>query len=72
MAASIRASKFCSTNLIGIPMPADRFVTLEKVTGKTFETRDLGDGTREVLRRSSAPVSASPAGYLRIRVELAD
>ena len=38
------ASKFCSTNLIGIPMPARRFAELEKLTGKTFEIRDLGDG----------------------------
>ncbi len=46
------ASKFCSTNLIGIPMPAHRFATLEKVTGKTFETRDLGDGTAQIILKN--------------------
>ena len=46
------ASKFCSTNLIGIPMPAERFSTLEKVTGKTFETRDLGDGTAQIILKN--------------------
>ncbi len=46
------ASKFCSTNLIGIPMPAHRFATLEEVTGKTFETRDLGDGTAQIILKN--------------------
>jgi hypothetical protein len=46
------ASKFCSTNLIGIPMPAKRFETLEQVTGKTFETRDLGDGTAQIILKN--------------------
>ncbi|MDH3938454.1 MAG: hypothetical protein OEV68_14095, partial [candidate division Zixibacteria bacterium] len=38
------ASKFCSTNLIGIPLPEERFVRLEKVTGEKFDRRGLGDG----------------------------
>jgi hypothetical protein len=46
------ASKFCSTNLIGIPLPSHRFVTLEKVTGKTFETRDLGDGMAQIVLKN--------------------
>ena len=46
------ASKFCSTNLIGIPMPAHRFTTLEEVTGKTFETRDLGDATAQIILKN--------------------
>ncbi|MCJ7755072.1 MAG: hypothetical protein MUP13_10965 [Thermoanaerobaculales bacterium] len=46
------ASKFCSTNLIGIPMPASRFAQLEAVTGKTFETRDLGDGTAQIILKN--------------------
>ena len=46
------ASKFCSTNLIGIPMPASRFAELEKVTGKTFETRDLGDGMAQIILKN--------------------
>ncbi len=46
------ASKFCSTNLIGIPMPASRFATLEEVTGRTFETRDLGDGMAQVVLKN--------------------
>ncbi len=33
----MKASKFCSTNLIGIPQPADRFHELERVTGEKFE-----------------------------------
>jgi hypothetical protein len=46
------ASKFCSTNLIGIPMPAERFTKLEQLTGKTFETRDLGDGTAQIILKN--------------------
>ncbi len=46
------ASKFCSTNLIGIPMPANRFAELEAVTGKTFETRDLGDGMAQIILKN--------------------
>ena len=46
------ASKFCSTNLIGIPMPARRFADLEKLTGKTFETRDLGDGMAQIILKN--------------------
>ena len=46
------ASKFCSTNLIGIPMPASRFTRLEEVTGSTFETRDLGDGMAQVVLKN--------------------
>ncbi len=34
----MKASKFCSTNLIAIPQPKKRFETLTKVTGRTFET----------------------------------
>jgi hypothetical protein len=46
------ASKFCSTNLIGTPLPAHRFSELESVTGATFETRDLGDGTAQVVLKN--------------------
>ncbi len=46
------ASKFCSTNLIGIPMPAGRFAELEKVTGRTFETRDLGKGMAQIILKN--------------------
>jgi hypothetical protein len=46
------ASKFCSTNLIGIPMPSNRFSKLEEVTGKTFETRDLGDGVSQIILKN--------------------
>jgi len=46
------ASKFCSTNLIGTPLPPHRFQTLEEVTGKTFETADLGDGTAQIILKN--------------------
>jgi len=48
----MKASKFCSTNLIGIPMPAERFRELEAVTGRTFETTDLGDGMSQIILKN--------------------
>ena len=48
----MEASKFCSTNLIGIPMPADSFARLEKVTGEKFDRRDLGDGNHQLILKN--------------------
>lgn len=46
------ASKFCSTNLIGIPMLEDRFALIEKVTGEKFDRRDLGDGMSQLILKN--------------------
>ncbi|MCP4550076.1 MAG: hypothetical protein GY835_26755 [bacterium] len=48
----MQASKFCSTNLIGIPQPTARFTELEKVTGKTFEVADLGDNQSGIILKN--------------------
>ncbi|MEW6411736.1 MAG: hypothetical protein AB1483_04585 [Candidatus Zixiibacteriota bacterium] len=48
----IRASKFCSTNLIGIPMPEHRFKRVEKITGDKFDRRDLGDGLSQLILKN--------------------
>ena len=37
----MKVSKFCSTNLIGIPQPKARFAKLEEVTGKKFEVAEV-------------------------------
>lgn len=42
------ASKFCSTNLLGTPLPEERFARLEKVTGEKFERTDLGGGVSRI------------------------
>jgi len=42
------ASKFCSTNLIGTPLPQERFQRLEKVTGEKFERSDLGNRMSQI------------------------
>ncbi|MGB7295926.1 MAG: hypothetical protein WBC70_10090 [Candidatus Aminicenantales bacterium] len=42
------ASKFCSTNLIGTPLPEERFARLEKVSGERFERKDLGNGLSQI------------------------
>ncbi len=46
------ASKFCSTNLIGIPMLEDRFAKIEKITGEKFDRRDLGDGLSQLILKN--------------------
>ncbi len=48
----MKASKFCSTNLIGIPQPEDRFVELEKITGKIFERTDAGNGLSQLILKN--------------------
>lgn len=42
------ASKFCSTNLIGTPLPEGRFSRIEKATGELFERLDLGNGLSQI------------------------
>jgi len=46
------ASKFCSTNLIGTPLPEERFARIEKVTGEKFERRDLGNGLSQIILKN--------------------
>ncbi len=46
------ASKFCSTNLIGIPLPEKRFAHVEKVTGEKFDRRDLGNGMSQLILKN--------------------
>lgn len=48
----IEASKFCTTNLIGTPLPEERFVRLEKATGEKFERRDLGNGLSQIILKN--------------------
>lgn len=46
------ASKFCSTNLLGTPLPEERFLRVEKITGEKFERRDLGDGLSQIILKN--------------------
>lgn len=48
----MKASKYCSTNLIGTPLPSERFRLVESVTGKTFETADLGEGMSQIVLKN--------------------
>jgi len=61
------ASKFCSTNLIGIPLPEERFARLEKVTGETFDRRDLGGGMSQIILKNMGTAFGNLGG-----VEVAD
>ncbi|MCF7920432.1 MAG: hypothetical protein K9N06_11030 [Candidatus Cloacimonetes bacterium] len=46
------ASKFCSTNLIGIPHPTKRFTDLEKVTGRTFEIAPVDEHNSALILKN--------------------
>ncbi len=46
------ASKFCSTNLLGTPLPEERFKRIEKVTGEKFERRDLGQALSQITLKN--------------------
>lgn len=48
----MQASKFCSTNLIGIPIREERFAKIEKITGEKFDRRDLGDGLSQLILKN--------------------
>ena len=46
------ASKFCSTNLLGTPLPEERFARIEKVTGEKFERADVGNGLSQIILKN--------------------
>jgi hypothetical protein len=46
------ASKFCSTNLLGTPLPEERFARIEKITGEKFDRRDLGGGISQITLKN--------------------
>lgn len=46
------ASKFCTTNLLGTPLPEERFARIEKVTGETFERKDLAGGMSQIILKN--------------------
>ncbi|MBU8892878.1 MAG: hypothetical protein KOO66_08860 [Bacteroidales bacterium] len=48
----MQTSKYCSTNLIGIPHPETRFAELEKVTGEKFDRASLGDGLSALILKN--------------------
>ena len=48
----LQTSKFCTTNLLGTPLPEERFARVEKVTGENFERRDLGNGSSQIILKN--------------------
>lgn len=48
----MKASKFCSTNLIGIPQLESRFKELEDITGETFVRMDSGNGNSQLILKN--------------------
>ncbi len=58
----LKASKFCSTNLLGTPLPEARFKRVEKVTGEKFERRDLGNGMSQVILKNMGTLFGNLGG----------
>ncbi|MFB0564638.1 MAG: hypothetical protein ACETWK_03055 [Candidatus Aminicenantaceae bacterium] len=48
----LSASKFCTTNLLGTPLPEERFARIEKVTGEKFERADVGNGLSQIILKN--------------------
>ena len=46
------ASKFCSANMLGTPLPEERFKRIEKVTEEKFERRDLGQELSQIILKN--------------------
>lgn len=67
MAENIIGAKFCTTNLVGTPLPEDRFARLEKITGEKFDRRDLGEGISQIILKNMGTAFGNLGG-----VEIAD
>lgn len=48
----LEASKFCTTNLLGTPLPEERFKRIEKITGEKFERKDIGGGLSQIILKN--------------------
>jgi len=55
-------SKFCSTNLLGTPLPEERFSRVEKVTGEKFERKDIGNGLSQIILKNMGTAFGNLAG----------
>jgi hypothetical protein len=67
MAENLIGAKFCTTNLVGTPLPEKRFARLEDVTGEKFDRRDLGDGISQIILKNMGTAFGNLGG-----VEVAD
>lgn len=61
------ASKFCSTNLLSTPLPEERFVKVEKITGEKFDRKDIGGGISQIILKNMGTAFGNLGG-----VEVAD
>lgn len=52
MCENIMGGKFCSSSLLGTPLPAHRFEYIQKVSGISLDTVDAGNGMKQ-LRMSN-------------------
>ncbi|MBC8428663.1 MAG: hypothetical protein H8D05_00295 [FCB group bacterium] len=58
----MKASKFCSTNLIGIPQPEERFRELESITGERFARYECCNGVCALTLKNQGTVFGNFGG----------
>jgi len=63
----MKTSKYCSTNLIGIPHPESRFLEIEEITGKTFDRADIGNDMSAIILKNQGTAFGNFGG-----IEVAD
>jgi hypothetical protein len=67
MGENIMGAKFCTTNLLGTPLPEERFARVEKATGERFDRADIGDGLSQIILKNMGTAFGNLGG-----VEVAD
>ncbi|HLD36817.1 MAG TPA: hypothetical protein VJC37_08850 [Planctomycetota bacterium] len=62
MCENIMGGKFCSTSLLGVPLPAHRFDRIKKVTGAALDTVDAGNGIKQLRMNNMGTVFGNLCG----------
>ncbi|MBI5779460.1 MAG: hypothetical protein HZA49_08395 [Planctomycetes bacterium] len=62
MCENIMGGKFCSTSLLGVPLPAHRFDRIKKITGAALDTLDLGSNMKQLRMNNMGTVFGNLCG----------
>jgi len=62
MCENIMGGKFCSTSLLGVPLPAHRFDRIKKTTGAVFDTVEAGNGIKQLRMNNMGTVFGNLCG----------
>jgi len=62
MCENIMGAKYCSTSLLGVPLPAHRFDRIKKVTGAALDIVDAGNGIKQLRMNNMGTVFGNLCG----------